>query len=124
MSFFLFDLEEGKEDIFSRELSLLQKEICFGKFSTWPNLSPPIRSPGNVPQFEYPTPTCLSYHKCIFLLLSIVNFFLQDLSYARDELARHKTNFSVDISGKEAEIEALQWELTSLKVRFVIKNYY
>ena len=57
------------------------------------------------------------YHKCIFLLLSIVNFFLQDLSYARDELARHKTNFSVDVSGKEAEIEALRWELTTLKVR-------
>ena len=44
-------------------------------------------------------------------------FFLQDLSYARDELARHKTNFSVDVSGKEAEIEALRWELTTLKVR-------
>ena len=38
MSFFLFHFEEGKEDIFSWELSLLQKEICFGKFSTWPNL--------------------------------------------------------------------------------------
>ena len=42
---------------------------------------------------------------------------MQDLSYARDELARYKTNFSVEISGKEAEIEALRWEVTTLKVR-------
>ena len=42
---------------------------------------------------------------------------LQDLSYAKDELARYKTNFSVEISGREAEIEALRWEVTSLKVR-------
>ena len=43
--------------------------------------------------------------------------FFQDLSYARDELARYKTNFSVEISGKEAAIEALRWEVTTLKVR-------
>ena len=39
------------------------------------------------------------------------------MSYAKDELARYKTNFSVEISGREAEIEALRWEVTSLKVR-------
>ena len=44
---------------------------------------------------------------------------VEDLSYAKDELARYKTNFTVEISGRKAEIEALRWELASLKEKNV-----
>lgn len=39
------------------------------------------------------------------------------MSHARDQLARQRTNFVVEISGKEAEIEALNQEVNSFKVR-------
>ena len=78
-------------------------------------LDPPETYDSLKPIYPYISDTINAFSYCYPL-----STFLQDLTYARDELARYKTNFSVEISGKEAEIETLRLEVTSLKVRFFI----